>query len=46
MQVRKSTIVAIGAALFLAVCAYAWIGGGRETVHPIVSEAAAPLIGR
>ena len=46
MQVRKLTIAIALAALVLGVFAWAWIDGGREVVHPIVTEAAAPLTSR
>ena len=46
VQVRKSTISLLVGALVLGVLAYAWIGGGRQAIHPIVTEAARPLTGR
>ena len=46
MQVRKQTIAIALAALVMGVFAWAWIDGGREIVHPIVTEAATPLTGR
>ena len=46
MQVRKSTFALLAGALALGVLVYAWIGGGRQAIHPIVTEAARPLTGR
>ncbi len=46
MQVRKLDAVIVLAVLAFAVVLYAWIDGGREPVHRIVTDAAAPLNSR